>query len=287
MKYVKLIIKLVVSFGALYYVLYKIDFNEVMRIFKTLNAWFVFLAILFFVFSKLIAANRLNMLLKTIGIAIDQLANYKLYLMGMFYNLFLPGGIGGDGYKLYLLNKRSKTKGKWIFWTLLWDRLFGVIALILLAIALSYFVETEIDLNFFQWIFIFLIPVAVFFFIKYVFQYLSKTTINALLLSIFVQLLQLLSCFFLMRAVHIMDSYFAYLFLFLISSIVAALPISIGGMGAREITFLYGSQLLFLESSLAVSISLLFYLITAFISFWGIIYSFNINNYLKPQTTRS
>jgi len=25
----------------------------------------------------------------------------------MFYNLFLPGGIGGDGYKIYLLNKLS------------------------------------------------------------------------------------------------------------------------------------------------------------------------------------
>jgi hypothetical protein len=39
----------------------------------------------------------------------------------------------------------------------------------------------------------------------------------------------------------------AYLAVFLLSSIAAVLPLSVGGLGAREITFLYGLQFLKLD----------------------------------------
>ena len=64
-----------------------------------------------------------------------------------------------------------------------------------------------------------------------------------------------------------------YLFVFLISSMVAVLPLTIGGIGSREVTFMLGAQWLGLDLNLSIALSLLFYLITAFTSFWGIIYS--------------
>jgi uncharacterized membrane protein YbhN (UPF0104 family) len=65
-----------------------------------------------------------------------------------------------------------------------------------------------------------------------------------------------------------------YLVLFLVSSVVAMLPITIGGAGARELTFLYGAQFLDIHAEKAVAIGFLFYLISTAVSFLGIFFSF-------------
>ncbi len=64
-----------------------------------------------------------------------------------------------------------------------------------------------------------------------------------------------------------------YLFIFLLSSIVAMLPITIGGVGSREITFLFGASVMHLDVNTSIAMSLMFYLVTAFVSFLGIYYS--------------
>ena len=63
-------------------------------------------------------------------------------------------------------------------------------------------------------------------------------------IQLFVQLLQLGSAWMIIMALGGDEQLMSYLLVFLISSIVAVLPISIGGMGVRELTFLYGAQIL-------------------------------------------
>jgi hypothetical protein len=87
-------------------------------------------------------------------------------------------------------------------------------------------------------------------------------------------LLQVLSAWFLLLALGEKEDHLAYLVIFLVSSAVAVLPVSIGGVGVRELTFLYGSQLLNVDINFAVGISFLFYLITAGVSMGGIWYVF-------------
>jgi uncharacterized membrane protein YbhN (UPF0104 family) len=65
-----------------------------------------------------------------------------------------------------------------------------------------------------------------------------------------------------------------YIFLFLISSVVAVLPLTIGGLGAREVVFLEGSKYFGLIRENSIVISILFYLITLFTSAWGLFYVF-------------
>ncbi len=65
--------------------------------------------------------------------------NLRLYYTGMFYNLFLPGGVGGDVYKVMVLKKRelsilSATKA-----TLL-DRVTGLLVLLSLMIISANFI---------------------------------------------------------------------------------------------------------------------------------------------------
>jgi hypothetical protein len=93
--------------------------------------------------------------------------------------------------------------------------------------------------------------------------------------SLAVQILQVISAVFILFAIDTFDHITAYVFLFLVSSIVAALPITIGGIGSREITFLFGANILLLDINQSIALSLLFYVITLVVSIAGIYFSLN------------
>lgn len=64
-----------------------------------------------------------------------------LFLIGMFYNQFLPGGTGGDIMKSYLLLKETPGKATGALLAVVFDRMVGLVALISitgLLIALRY-----------------------------------------------------------------------------------------------------------------------------------------------------
>ena len=82
-----------VSLGALAFVFTKIDFSQMGAILRESRIGLLLLAILVFAASKLIAAFRLNLFFRSIGIRLSEGQNIRLYLLGMYYNLFLPGGI--------------------------------------------------------------------------------------------------------------------------------------------------------------------------------------------------
>jgi hypothetical protein len=62
---------------------------------------------------------------------------------------------------------------------------------------------------------------------------------------------------------------------------VAMLPLTIGGTGARELTFLWGAGFLNIDSEKAVAIAFLFYLISTAVSFVGIVFSFSNAGLIK------
>ncbi|MCK4922010.1 MAG: flippase-like domain-containing protein [Bacteroidales bacterium] len=274
-KSVKTLIKVVISFAALYFVFTKIELSQIISIYKNVNFLWLLMAGICFILSKSIASLRLNKFFRSIEIQITEIQNLKLYLLGMFYNLFLPGGIGGDGYKIFILNKKFEVGTKKIFWSVLVDRLSGVFALFSLSIILLFFFKIESSFNYLRVVWI-LIPVGFLFFyfiIRRFAHYLKVVIFETSIMSFLVQISQLFSVSFILMALGVDEFQFSYLFIFLISSIVAMLPISIGGMGLRELTFLYGSQFLFLDEGSSIAISLMFYLITAVVSLTGMYYS--------------
>lgn len=276
-KTVQTVIKILLSLAALFFVFSKIDFPEVVEIYKNSSAFLILIALLLFALSKLIAAFRLNRYFLATGISLTEKFNIRLYMLGMFYNLFLPGGIGGDGYKIYLLNKKSEVKAGKIFWAVFHDRLNGVLALFCIAVFLTLFTNFPVGFSYKLWIWL-LIPAGIlfmFFIIKKYYRQFTPIFSKVTALSFLVQLIQSLSAFVIFRAIGGSGHETEYLFIFLISSIVSMLPITIGGIGTRELTFLYGSKLLSLDQNLSIAMSLMFYLITAFVSFWGIYFSLN------------
>ena len=78
--------------------------------------------------------------------------------------------------------------------------------------------------------------------------------------------------FILLAGFGVTDNISGYLFIFLLSSIVAVLPLTLGGIGSREVTFYYGATWLALNQNTSISVSMLFFLCTAIISLIGLIY---------------
>lgn len=277
-KFIFTLLKLLLSSIALYIVFRKIDLNELKEILSKANLALLFLAIVFFVFSKIVSAFRLNFFLRDEQVSIPEVFNLKLYLLGMYYNLFLPGGIGGDGYKIYLLNKLTKIRARFIFRAVLMDRITGVVALVIINLLLSYFLPVNAAVKYMLWITIPLIFLVFYIVSRRYFKNYMASFWRTSFQAFAVQLLQLVSILFIMLAIGIHTHYGLYLFVFLVSSIIATIPFTIGGVGARELTFLISANLLGLMPEQSLAISLLFFLVTAFVSLFGMIYSFKLDS---------
>ncbi|NTW24856.1 MAG: flippase-like domain-containing protein, partial [Lentimicrobium sp.] len=173
------------------------------------------------------------------------------------------------------LNRNYKVKAKKLFWAVFLDRVNGVLALFVLAMFMAPFLTLP---SLYKTLAVVSIPasIAVYYLvIHFFFKDFNKGITRSSLLSLAVQLSQLIAAWFILYANHNQDNTIAYLFLFLVSSIVATLPITIGGIGSREITFLFGAEIMQLDVHQSIALSLLFYIITAIVSLGGIYFSLN------------
>ena len=269
-------LKIIVSAVLIYFIFTKIEFKDVLQTLKKSDPLFLLLALLFFVLSKVLSAFRTNLYFHQIGAKISQLSNLKLYLLGMFYNLFLPGGIGGDAYKGYVIQKACQPGTKKVVSSLLLDRLSGMLLLFVYACVLAILSKNEFFQSFY-WLIIVAIPLSViaFWFVNKIF---FTTTLPVFWKSVgfsaLVQLAQLVSVLCILSSLSVSLDTIEYLFVFLVSSIVSVIPLTIGGIGSREVTFLYGAEWLGLDASTSIGISFTFFLITALTSLFGVIYHF-------------
>jgi glycosyltransferase 2 family protein len=268
----KTVLKFIVSGAALYIVSRNIDWQLTKDVLFNANIVWLSVATVFFIASKIMSSLRLNLYFKNIGLSITEKFNLRLYWIGMFYNLFLPGGIGGDGYKVYLLNQKFGTKVKPLIHASLLDRISGLVALLILA-GLGYL---AIDQNAFPswllavvWAGIILALPIYYFVLKWLFSDFVSSYISTTFYSFTVQIFQVICAFFILISVGVDDHYLSYQVLFLISSVVAIFPFTVGGFGARELTFILGYQYLGIDQNVAVAFSLLFFLITAVVSLVG------------------
>lgn len=270
------LLKVVVSAALLYFIFTKLNVAEVFETVKKAKPLYLVFALAFFVSSKRIAAFRLNLYFHQLEIFLTQLSNLKLYLLGMFYNLFLPGGIGGDAYKGYVIKKKFEVETKKVVSVLVLDRLSGLLLLFMYACGLSVFLEISALIHF-KILFVLAIPISLmaFYFLNTkFFGYVLPVFWKSVGYSALVQLSQLVCVYFILKSLNIETHVVAYLVIFLISSIVSVVPLTIGGIGSRELTFFYGAAWLGLNESTSVGVSMLFFLITALVSLIGIYYHF-------------
>jgi uncharacterized membrane protein YbhN (UPF0104 family) len=267
---IKLVLKIFFISAAFFIIFHKIDINQLKNI-KLQNPFFLFLAFLLFNASQIISALRVHYYLRLIEITPKFKKQLMLYYVGMFYNMLLPGGIGGDAYKAYKFEQKYQKGYKKIIKALLIDRVSGLFAiLILLSILLTFS-----NFNFYLKFTFLTIPVFIimlFLIHHHFFKEFKKLTIKNLFLSIIIQLLQLLSFISILLSLGIKEHIIDYSTLFFISSLLSVIPASIGGVGLRELTFLYGLEILGLNPATGIVAAFLFFIITLISSAIGMLF---------------
>ena len=257
----------------MYVVFRKIDFKETKNIFLHASPVWLFLALAAFNISKIVSSFRLNIFFKKADLILGWKYNLRLYYVGMFYNLFLPGGIGGDGYKIYLLNRYFKTPLKPLISATLLDRVSGMVSLaflaFILALNLKFPVTGVLPYLLLGGLALLTYPVL-FLVLRILFRRFLPAFFSTNLYSLVVQAFQLVSAFCILKAMGVDQLLYEYLVLFLVSSVVAVLPFTIGGVGARELVFILGSNYLFIDRNTAIAFSLMFFIVIAISSFIGV-----------------
>ena len=99
------------------------------------NYWWVAGGVIAYLTVEAAAALRWQILLRVQKINLGFRRVSGLFLIGMFFNQFLPGGTGGDIVKSYLLLKETDKKAGGLL-AVVFDRLIGLVALVTITVAL-------------------------------------------------------------------------------------------------------------------------------------------------------
>ena len=276
MKVLKLLLKIAVTILCFWYISRKIDFTKAKDAVMQADWWWLFLSVVAFAFSKYLASFRLNIYFKNIGIYLSQKKNLKLYWLGMFYNLFLPGAISGDAYKVVLLTRKYDVSYKKITAAVLLDRFSGLLAL---GLILSVYGVIVLDKQLYDIILIsgsVLSVVALYVVVKYLFKDFIPGFWPTFFWGIAVQIFQVVCVYCILIALHLPLHQSEWIFIFLVAAVISVIPISLGGgLGVREIVFQNGAGYFGIDPHIAVVISVLFYFSNLLSSVWGVYFIYH------------
>lgn len=267
-------LKISISIGLIWLIFSKLNWSSIREMLREANLFYFFMALVCFVISHFVSVIRFDVFIRKIGIKMSLIANLKLYMVGMFYNLFLPGGVGGDAYKVYLLNetfeKGLKKTGQIVFI----ERFIGLVAIGFALIVLLLFLDTPFPyaLN----LLVFAVgTISVWMLMKLLGRWMNiykKRIYLVFFYSMVAQFFQILSVWFILLSFKTGGDYLAYFFMFLISSVLSI--VSFAGLGIREFVFYYGANWFHFNPDISASVGLAFSVMTAFVSFFGIFYIF-------------
>jgi uncharacterized membrane protein YbhN (UPF0104 family) len=283
-KILNLALKIGITILCFWYISTKIDFSEAWKALLKANWWWLLFAVFFYTVSKLIASFRLNIYFRNIGLKLSELDNLKLYWLGMFYNLFLPGAISGDAYKVIILNRSQQAPFKKTSAAVLLDRFSGLIGLGVLLSVYGVIVLNDVLYNSLLILGTAIGILILYLFIRFIFKNFLQGFLSTLLIGIIVQAVQIICVYCIMKSISIPIVQSEWILVFLASSAISVFPISFGGgLGTREVVFAEGARFFHLQPELGVVISLLFYLNNLLSSVWGGYFIFHAP--LKKQLT--
>lgn len=127
------IAKLVVSVGLLALLFCLFDFGKSMAALRDIRVSYLLVAFLLLQASLLIRSFRWRFLLDAVQVPVPIHRLLYLYYIGVFFNTFLPSGFGGDAVKMYELARYSK-RGAESVGTVFVDRLAGIIVLFIMGL---------------------------------------------------------------------------------------------------------------------------------------------------------
>lgn len=279
------------------------DIGDLYRLFSTQSLLPLSLAILCLALSNFTACLQWKLLLERQGVNLKYGHLLKLYYVGLFFNNFMPGNVGGDIKKVYDIRMQGgqDSVGAGLTATF-FDRLFGLffVTLFTLGMGLLFFMHDDAQRAFMWpsvWIFlgfcallgglcsrrlgklgqkIFsrILPQSINSRLEHMFNRFQNFQSKKLMaqitgISAVTQSLRIFVHFFCGIAIGVDLSISWYFYYIPLVAIVSALPISIGGFGPRE----FLAQSLFARAGVpsleSVVIQLLAYFVSLLLSLFG------------------
>ena len=271
------ILQIVITVFFVYFTVSNLDLSKLFEVLNNINILYLIIAASIYFSSQILSSERLRYILNDNKFIISFKQNFTLYLIGLFYNFFIPGGIGGDAYKSYLMNKKFNWKLSKVVKLLLLDRLIGLGVLCCILIGLY-------EIIFLNFNFIYLILTLCFlsiigyYMVKLIFKN-QNIFWKSFLYSLANHTIQFISLFIILYSLGIEDSYFEIIIVFILSSIFSVF--SFGGIGIREYIFLSSASILNFSPELSASIGLLFTISAAISSLPGLKFIISKPDYLK------
>jgi len=128
---IKLIIKILITVAILFVIARNIDLASVLNVVRGMQPQYLIVALVLQLFSAAFASYRWFLIMRRLKFKQGPIFFLKSYLKGTFFNQALPGGIGGDAYRILECSKAGNGK-KPAFYGVLLDRLLGLIGILLL-----------------------------------------------------------------------------------------------------------------------------------------------------------
>jgi uncharacterized membrane protein YbhN (UPF0104 family) len=281
------VIKLSISSVFLYFVFEKTGLTQVLRTLSRINIIAFIAAIFLYVFAQLISTLRWKLLLPD-GLGLKKL--FSLYMIGAFFNTFLPGIIGGDAIKGFYLYKITGKVGLALA-SVFMDRYLGFVVLIAIcAVAFPFGYQYLYGSNI-EWILLsvilsFIIGSFLFFGLRigqhikhladlynYFHIYRNERGMigKALLLSVFIQFSGFLAVYILALGLGQHIPFLSLLIYLPLIILIAMIPISISGLGVREGAFVLFFGFIGVKPDAAAAISLSWFISASAGSLIGLI----------------
>jgi uncharacterized protein (TIRG00374 family) len=127
------VLKVLVSVGLLTLILMRVDLREALAGLNYLSVSFIAFALLFYTGCQWLSCLRWQVILRATGHSMGIAALMRSYFAGMFLNIFLPGALGGDVYRIYRVS-RQNSDAEAAFVSVFLERFTGLAALALLAL---------------------------------------------------------------------------------------------------------------------------------------------------------
>lgn len=284
--------KLLITLSLLIYLAYQADFISIKQLFLKIDILLFCLSFIIVIGRNYFLAIRWKILLAIHGNHLSSLLLTKYYLISIFFSLFLPTVVGGDVVRWYYLHNEN-IKPNHALSSILYERFLGIMSLIFFA-SFSIFINFEITgsnvINIMVVICLLLCFILFFIFwnfdqllkwswianaivrFKFIINFIENikdysrnlsVVTSCLLLSLIAQLMGILAVYFIFLSLKfsiLIESsvHLSHFIVFLpIVWLISMIPISLGGLGLREGSFVLLFMSIGMSKEMAIAISVL------------------------------
>jgi uncharacterized protein (TIRG00374 family) len=287
----------IIGFIILIYILFNLDLDKILYEFSRLNPFYLILSVFSFIPIVLLANYEWQILLKKQKIKVSYTYSLKNIFIGYFYGFISPGGYGAYARIFYLKNKSKISLQKCLSNVILFNTIDYISLLLIGFFGGIILINTSADMiNIFISIVIILLFLIIIFLIfinkelskKIIKKILNIKSINKLLLnykskisfdlfyedfpklrflkkpfilSILGWLIQFFELYLISKMFSIEMNFLYFIAIISITNVITSLPITIYGLGTREITLISLFSIFNIMPEKIVSLSLFWFVI--------------------------